>query len=160
MAQPRSSKRATGRRITDVAPGPALARKPMASARRVSLFARDVHTRLAPAAVDILASAAKVLTEGDVAGGSYAGSTMVTFDLARTADRISDPVTAHTATRLAAMYIADDRARAHARRLALREAVKTAGCELASTQIDVEARGHGAQLHLSLSVEAEARTPP
>ena len=126
----------------------------MAMARRVSLFEREVRVRLAPVAVDIIHGAARVLSEGELAGDVYAGSTMLTVDLARTADRISDPPDSSTAQRVAFLYAADERCREHAKRVAYAEARKTAGCDLTAPHIDVETRARGAELHLSLNVEA------
>jgi hypothetical protein len=126
----------------------------MAMARRVSLFEREVRVRLAPVAVDIIHSAARVLSEGELAGDVYAGSTMLTVDLVRTADRISDPPDSSTAQRVAFLYAADERCREHAKRVAYAEARKTAGCDLTAPHIDVETRARGAELHLSLNVEA------
>ena len=126
----------------------------MAMARRVSLFEREVRVRLAPVAVDIIHNAARVLSEGELAGDVYAGSTMLTVDLARTADRISDPPDSSTAQRVAFLYAADERCREHAKRVAYAEARKTAGCDLSAPHIDVETRARGAELHLSLNVEA------
>jgi hypothetical protein len=130
----------------------------MAMARRVSLFEREVSVRLAPVAIDLLHDAARVLTEGELAGDAYAGSTMLTIDLARTTDRISDPPDASTALRIAFLYAADERCRDRARRIAVAEARRVAGCELAAPHIDVESRATGAELCLSLNVEAR-RTP-
>jgi len=130
-------------------------RKPMAMARRVSLFEREVCVRLAPVAVELLHGAARVLTEGELTGDHYAGSTMMTVDLARTRDQISDPIDATTAARVAALYAADEHCREHARRIAAKEARRIAGCELAASHIDVESRARGHELHLSLNVEAE-----
>src|SRR5689334_3008920 len=91
-------------------------RKPMAMARRVSLFEREVSVRLAPIAADLLHDAARVLHEGELAGNVYAGSTMLTIDLARMAMQVSDPPDASTAQRIAFLYAADERCREHARR--------------------------------------------
>jgi len=129
-------------------------RKPMTMTRRVSLFEREVAVRLAPVAIELLHGAARVLTEGELAGDGYAGSTMLTIDLARTRDRISDPADASTAQRVAILYAADERCREHARRIAVKEARRIAGCELATPHIDVESRARGHELHLSLNVEA------
>lgn len=134
-------------------------RKPMAMTRRVSLFEREVRVRLAPLAVDLLHDAARVLSEGELVGSTYAGSTMLTVDLARTADRVSDPVDATTAQRVALLYAADERCRNHARRVAVAEATRTAGCDLTAPHIDVESRSRGAEVHLSLNVEAQRRNP-
>lgn len=126
----------------------------MAMARRVSLFEREVSIRLAPVAIELLHSAARGLHEGELIGTNYAGSTMLTIDLASTSDLVSDPPDASTAHRIALLYATDERCRQRARRLAIAEARRVAGCELASPRVDVETRAHGAQLHLSLNVEA------
>jgi hypothetical protein len=131
----------------------------MSMARRVSLFEREVTVRLAPAAVDLIHQAARVLTEGELTGDFYAGSTMLTVDLARTIDRISDPPDVSTAQRVALLYAADERCREHARRVAVGEARRMAGCELAAPLVDVESRARGPEVHLSLNVEAQRRTP-
>lgn len=131
----------------------------MAMTRRVSLFEREVHVRLAPAAVDLLHGAARILSEGEMTGDAYAGSTMLTVDLTRTADRVSDPPDASTAQRIAFLYASDEKCRQYARRIAVTEAVRTAGVDLTAPHIDVESRARGAEVHLSLNVEAQRRNP-
>ncbi|MGE0868006.1 MAG: hypothetical protein AB7P03_05580 [Kofleriaceae bacterium] len=131
----------------------------MALARRVSLFEREVTVRLAPVAVDLLHDAARVLTEGDLIGETYSGSTMFTIDLARTTDRVSDPPDATTAQRVALLYAADERCRLHARRVAGYEAQRRAGCALSGAHVDIESRSRGSELHVSLNVEALRRNP-
>lgn len=127
----------------------------MAMVRRVSLFEREVTIRLAPVALELLHGVARTLTEGELAGEGYAGSTMLTIDLARTADRISDTPDAATAQRAAALYAEDERCRDHARRIATKEARRIAGCDLVSHTVDLESRSRGAELHVSLNVEAQ-----
>src|ERR1700749_1992841 len=83
-------------------------KKPMASVRRVSLFEREVSVRLAPVAIELLHGNARILSEGELTGNTYAGSTMLTVDLARTRDRISDPADASTAQRIAFLYAGDE----------------------------------------------------
>lgn len=129
-------------------------RKPMAMARRVSLFEREVTVRLAPVAVQLLHDAARILTEGELVGELYEGSTMMTVDLARTASQISDPPDSTTAQRVAFLYAADDRCRASARRIAIAEARRNAGSELVAPHVDVESRAKGPEVHLSLNIEA------
>jgi hypothetical protein len=133
----------------------------MALARRVSLFEREVAVRLAPVALELLHDAARSLTEGELVGDGYAGSTMLTIDLLRTRERISDPPDASTAQRVAMLYASDERCREHARRIAAREARRIAGCELSIPHVDIESRARGHELHLSLNVEAtrERRAP-
>lgn len=127
-------------------------------ARRVSLFERQLILRLAPVAVEIIHDAARVLTEGELTGDFYAGSTMLTIDLARTQTRVSDPPDASTAQRVALLYAADDRCRDHARRIAVAEAHRMASCSLTTPLVDVESRARGQEVHLSLNVEAQRRT--
>jgi hypothetical protein len=134
-------------------------RKGMAMTRRVSLFQREVTVTLAPVAIELLHCAARTLTEGELVGTEYAGSTMLTVDLARIIAQISDPPDVTTASRVAFLYAADERCRAHARRIAIREAVNHAGTELVAAHIDVESRAKGPELHLSLNVEAQRRNP-
>jgi len=131
----------------------------MALARRVSLFEREVTVRLAPVAVELIHGAARVLTEGELVGDVYTGSTMLTVELARTQERISDPPDASTAQRVALLYAADERCRDHARRIAVAEARRLADCELTAPRVDVESRARGSAVHLSLDVEAQRRTP-
>jgi len=130
----------------------------MAWARRVSLFEREVHVRLAPVAVELIHGAARMLTEGELDGDVYTGSTMLTIDLERTVDRISDPPDVTTARRVALLYAGDERCREHARWIALGEARRLAGCDLTAPHVDLESRARGAEIHLSLNFEAAKRT--
>jgi hypothetical protein len=127
----------------------------MAIARRVSLFEREVAVRLAPVAMELLHGAARSLTEGELVGDAYAGSTMLTIDLSRTRAQISDPPDASTAQRVAMLYAGDERCREHARRIAVKEARRMAGCDLSLPHVDVESRAREPELHLSLNVEAQ-----
>lgn len=129
----------------------------MAMTRRVSLFSREVTVRLAPLAVDLIHGSARVLSEGELAGDLYMGSTMMTIDLARAAHQISDPPDVTTAQRVAFLYAGDERCREHARRIAVAEARKRAGCDLSVPHVDVESRARGPELHLSINVEAQRR---
>jgi len=134
-------------------PTPLPQRKPMATARRVSLFDRRVEVRLAPAAHEILFGAAEVLSEGQVEGDRFVGSTMVTIDLARAASQISDGCDVATARRIAELLPADERARERARGLAVAEARRCAGA-LDAPQVDLRVRATGRQLHIDLDLEA------
>ena len=127
----------------------------MAMARRVSLFERVVSVKLSAFALDILYDASSKLTEGDLDGNNYQGSTMVTVDLSNTVTRMSDPADAATARRVASLYPADERARARARRLAIGEANRIAGTAIDHHVVDVRARSVGAKIHLDLDLEAQ-----
>ena len=130
----------------------------MAMTRRVSLFEREVTVRLAPAAVELIHGSARVLSEGDFAGQTYTGSTMMTVDLKRAVDRISDPPDATTALRVAVLYASDERARTEARRVAITEARRLAGCDLTAPLVDLESRSRGTEVHLSLDIEGRRST--
>lgn len=95
-----------------------------------------------------------MLSEGGLAGNLYTGSTMLTVDLARARDRISDPPNASTALRVAVLYASDERCRHEAKRIAVSEACRVAGCDLTAPLVDVESRARGTEVHLSLDVEA------
>jgi hypothetical protein len=84
---------------------------------------------------------------------------MLTVDLMRTIDRISDPPDASTAQKVALLYASDERCREHARRIAVAEARRSARCALTQPHVDIESRARGAELHLSLNVEAQVRNP-
>jgi hypothetical protein len=134
-------------------------RKPMARATRVSLFEREVKVRLSSVATDLLFEAPRLLTEGQLDADRYVGSIMLTIDLDRTAARISDPPDAATARRVAALLPDDERARARARRVAVREVQRAAGARpMAPPQVDRRVRAAGALVHLDLDVEARRKS--
>jgi len=126
----------------------------MRSARRVSLFQREIRVRLSSAAIDILYDLAAVLSEGQVDDGEYFGSTMVTFDLSRAAHLVSDDCGEATARRAAELIAADERVLDRARALGAREAARLAGVPLRPPQIDLHVRRTGQHLHLDLDIEA------
>ena len=59
--------------------------------------------------------------------------------------------------RVAFLYAADERCRDYARRIAIKEARRMAGCELSAAHVDVESRARGGEVLLSLNVEAQRR---
>jgi len=128
----------------------------MASARRVSLFEREVRVRLAPAGLDVLFEEARVLTEGQVEGERYFGSTMMTVDLARLQPRVSDECDPACARRIVELATDDERVRLRARGLALAEATREGGA-LDPTAIDLHVHRDGRILHLDLDVEARRK---
>ena len=144
----------------DAAPAPLHLppRKPMAAARKVSLFEREIRIGLSSAALEILFELASVLSEGELEAGGYLGSTMITIDLARAAGQVSDPCDAGTVRRIAELLGADARVRARARELAAAEADRLAGAALGDPQIDLRVRTSGHHLHLDVDVEARGVT--
>lgn len=128
-------------------------RKPMAQARRVSLFEREVHVRLSPAAIEILFGTAAVLSEGLVDGNRFYGSTMVTLDLARADGQVSEQCDASTARDVERLLGKDPRVHEHARELGVAEADRLAGRPLQAPQVDLRVRRNGRQFHVDMDVE-------
>ena len=128
----------------------------MATASRVSLFARRIDVGLSSAAIDILFDRAVVLSEGGVDGDRYFGSTMVTFDLARAADLVSDSCDPDTVDRVRELLASDERIKARARQLGAAEARRSSSVPLQSPVVDLRVTSSGNHLHLDLDVEANA----
>lgn len=129
-------------------------RKPMAVARRVSLFEREIRIGLSSAALEILFELASVLSEGELDGDTYQGSTMITIDVARAAALVSDPCDGTTVRRVAELVGADPRVRERARHLAAAEADRLTSAPLGPAQIDLRVRTSGHHLHIDIDVEA------
>lgn len=126
----------------------------MASARRVSLFRRHIEVGLSSAALEILFDLASVLSEGEHEEAGFFGSTMITIDLARAAELVSDPCDATTVERVAELLASDARVRDRARELARSEADRLAQSPIGPAQIDLRVRTSGKHLHLDVDVEA------
>jgi len=129
----------------------------MVTARRVSLFQRDVAVSLSSAAIDILFEKASVLSEGQVESSGYFGSTMITFDCARASDLISDACNPATVKRVGDLLGADERVRHRARSLGSAEADRLAGTRLFRAHVDMRVRASGNHLHIDLDVEGKTR---
>lgn len=127
----------------------------MAAARRVSLFEREVRVRLAPAGLDILFDEMRVLTEGQVEGERYFGSTMMTVDLGRVQPRVSDECDPACARRIVDLAADDERVRARARAIAVTEATRQGA--FADPAVDLHVHRDGRILHLDLDVEARRK---
>jgi hypothetical protein len=133
-------------------------RKPMATARRVSLFEREIRIRPSTAAIEILFELAVLLSEGQAERGGYFGSTMITIDVERAAGRISDACDAATVRRLAEVLADDERVKDRARAVGLAEAERHAGGHLHDPAIDVRVRATGHHLHIDVDIEAKKLT--
>ncbi len=139
-------------------PAAALARRPMARARRIAAIEREVRERLSPTALEALLEAAEVISEGQVAVGDdgaprYYGSTMVTLDLPRLAGVLREPCDALLARRLAALLGRDGAAQARVRALGATEAARRAGGPLVGAETEVRVRVEGPRVFLDVDVE-------
>jgi hypothetical protein len=133
-------------------------KKPMATARRVSLFARRIEVNLSAAAVDILFDSAAILSEGQVDGEHFFGSTMITFDVSAAAELVAETCDAATVHRLAQLAAGESRVHDRAIRIATLEAQKAAAHRLGDAQVDLRVHTRGTHLHLDLDVEAALAT--
>lgn len=131
-----------------------LKRKPMARAYRPSLFHRQLSFRLSSAAIELVIERAQVLSEGQLEARRYFGSTMLSLDLRRLEDEVSDPISVDTTRRLGVLAEGDPGLIERCRVLALAEAQRLAGRSLESCQIDARVRSRGVHLHIDLDVEA------
>ena len=132
-------------------------RKGMVTTRRLSVFQRKVDTSLSPTALEMVFEQMRVVSEGHLDGDDYAGSTMISIDLAQLAPRLSDEADASTARRFADLAPDDARVRQRARAVAFAEARRIAGGTLIQPQIDLEVRARGSVVHFALNVEAMLR---
>lgn len=127
----------------------------MAAARRVTLFEREIRVRLSTAAIDILFDCADVLSEGELRGDGYFGSTMITIDLARAGAAVREECDAASARQVAELCAKDPRVRARARVVAAADAEVRAGARLSRVDVELRARAAGARVHIDLDVEGD-----
>jgi hypothetical protein len=132
----------------------------MRRARRVSLFEREIHVRLSPAAIEVLLDSASILSEGELESGCYAGSTMITIDLTRASVHLSEACDLATARNVEALLAGDARMHERARAIAALEAERLACRALSEVHIDVGVSRSGRHFHLDLCVEALTRGAP
>ncbi|MEM9488930.1 MAG: hypothetical protein AAGC55_07280 [Myxococcota bacterium] len=126
----------------------------MLSTRRVSLFEREIRVHLSRAAIEILFASSSVLSEGQVEGSRYFGSTMITIDLARASVRLNEACDIATARDVEVLLSADGRVRQRVRQLAIAEAGRLAGRALGAVQIDMAVRRAGRHVYIDVDLEA------
>jgi hypothetical protein len=134
------------------------ANKPMARAERVTLFEREIREKLSLAAIEILLSRAKVLSEGQrsqsaTAQQAWFGSTMLTLDVAALGDVVRDAVDARAAARVADLIRGDARVTRRVQRIAEREAQRLADGPVRAKAADVRVRAQGTLIYLDVDVE-------
>jgi hypothetical protein len=136
--------------------------KPMVSARKVTLFRREIKEWISPPAIEILIGAAEVIAEGsfdtsETDNPLFLGSILIKVDLETCGAYIQDPLDASAARRLAQMILSDQIAREVLTELALREAERAAGCALFELQTDMGATHQGNELRISIELEGLVR---
>jgi hypothetical protein len=129
-------------------------RKPMAKARRVSLFHKEIRVGLSSAAVEILLGQAQVLSEGQMEGDGFYGSTMVSIACDKAREWVSDQCDATTVRQVGELLLADRRFKEKVRELGEREAHRMAERRLGAMQIELSVRTEGVLLHVDVDIEA------
>jgi hypothetical protein len=130
----------------------------MAFVRRVSLFRREIRESISPAALDVLLSSAGRISEGQLSGERYYGSTMLTIDLTRIQGRVRDVCDVATAARLSRHMNEEQDARGVVRRIALEEACRVAGRQIALLEAEVRVRAEGQLIYVDVDLEGAAGT--
>ena len=127
--------------------------RPMAKVRQVGLFSREITERLSIAGVEMLLSMASKLSEGQLSGNAFYGSTMLTLDLRQLGGRVKDACDVATAMRLARLIGSNNAVLDRIRALALEEATRIAGCAIDSAGIDIRVRAEGSWVFIDADVE-------
>ncbi len=146
-----------GRSISRPGPRSAGALAPPAPVRRIAPLRRLRREGLAPGVAEALLGCAGVLSEGEIRESgqeaSYLGSTMITVDLARAAQRLRiDP--GRDGSALADRVARNAEIRLLALRLARLEAERRAGDRLPGTmRAELQARAVGGALHIDVEIE-------
>ncbi len=126
----------------------------MAQASRVSLFHREIRTKLSSAAIEILLGQATLMSEGQFEQRCFFGSTMITIDCSQASEWVSDSCDATTVRQIAELLLRDDRFRERARIVGEREAMRQARASLGPMQVEMRIRTSGNSLHVDVDVEA------
>lgn len=125
----------------------------MAFVRRVGLFRREIHERISPAALDILLSSAGRISEGQLSGDRYYGSTMLTIDLTRIQGRVREVCDVATAARLGQQMSEQQDAQQVVQQIAVAEATRIAGRPLALLGVEVRVRSAGQLIYVDVDLE-------
>jgi hypothetical protein len=135
--------------------------RPMATARHVGLFSREIIERLSLAGVEMLLSRVSKLSEGQAQpDGRYYGSTMLTLDVRELESIVRDACDVSTAKRLVRLLSGNETAAERIRVLAHAEATRVAGHPLLPGGIDVRLRSEGSWLFIDIDVEATLDAEP
>jgi hypothetical protein len=131
-------------------------KKPMAFARRVNLFRREIKDGVSSSGFELLLRAASKISEGQIsAGGHYYGSTMITIDLDPARGLVRDAADVATATKLATLLEKETRLLDGVRQAALQEAHGIACRPLEELQTDIRVRSEGCKIFVDVDVEGQ-----
>jgi hypothetical protein len=132
--------------------------RPMAQVRRIGLIEREIRETLSQAALDALFAHAEVLSEGESRPEGdrtvFLGSTMLTCDLAATAEVLREPPEADTARRLAGLLAAEKTLGARIESIVRREVERITGSPPKKVRNETRIRTQGGRVFLDVDVEA------
>jgi hypothetical protein len=127
----------------------------MARCRRVSLFRREIKERVSPAGFDLLLDRASKISEGQISGQRYYGSTMLTLDLRAVEAGVSEPCDVATAQRLARLLAGEPEILDRLRGLALADARRIARRKMGRLETDLRVRTESSRVLIDIDVEGE-----
>jgi hypothetical protein len=132
--------------------------RPMAQVRRIALIEREIRETLSQAALDAIFAHAEVISEGESrheAGKTiFLGSTMLTCDLAATAEILREPADDGTARRLAALLLKEKTLDARIESIVRREVERIAGSQPKKVRGETRIRIQSTRVFLDVDVEA------
>jgi hypothetical protein len=132
--------------------------RPMAQVRRIALIEREVRETLSQAALDAVFAHAEVISEGESRQESgkkaFLGSTMLTCDLAATAEILREPADDGTARRLAALLLKEKSLDPRIETIVRREVERITGCPPKKVRGETRIRIQGTRIFLDVDVEA------
>jgi len=132
--------------------------RPMAQVRRISLIEREIRETLSQAALDAVFAHAEVISEGEtrqeVGKSTFLGSTMLTCDLASTAEILREPADEGTARRLAALLHKEKTLDARIETIVRREVERITGRQPKKVRGETRIRIQGTRVFLDVDVEA------
>lgn len=133
-------------------------RRPMARVKQIGLFSREVKENLSLAGAELLLASATTMTEGQLlSDGHYFGTSMITVDLNRAADKgLVRNSEISTAIRLARLMESSEAFRDRVRQIAHEAAEKQSSTMIDRAEIDVRVRAEGKMIFIDADVEATA----
>ena len=121
---------------------------------RVMLFERIIQLKLSPEGAQRLASFAEILSEGDLYGDRYLGSTMLTIDLTKAREQFVEPIDKEAVALLASMLPGDQEFNKVIRGLVAADAQRLSFIKIKNLSLEISSRLEGFMLYLDGDVEA------
>ncbi len=132
--------------------------RPMVQVRRIGLIEREIRETLSQAALDALFAHAEVISEGETRPDAgkmiFLGSTLLTCDLAATAEILREPAEDSTARRLASLLANEKTLGARIESIVRCEVERITGSQPKKVRSEARIRTQGARVFVDVDVEA------